>query len=355
VEQGESLAASIVACVIAWAIGGGLATAQQVPRACTDIGSPPVGLELGQPNAPPNVIGDGVQFVVRQRPYSVQTFADTAPSGRRVSEWCFRYEAENTGLEDIRRFYWPLAGMNLDPLNPGRRTSRVQTRPILEAPIDIVSSVFAFENEKGQTRAYAERQYREAANRAWAIDTPRMALIKPDVLLPGLSDFLKGAKLPSETFFAVYLNENETAIEAPALHDRYTSSGLDIDVSSSAVRAGKQVQIQTTIKISGEAAESLQYSMPALRTWEKFDSLTDLKAYTEFVALFGEFKMISEKNRVTWNFKKPVPVDSLVGGAVYRMDHPVYASSNGRRECIIVASYAPAPLSFDLESCRTGN
>jgi hypothetical protein len=179
-----------------------------------------------------------------------------------------------------------------------------------------------------------------------------MALTKSDAFLPGLSELLETAKLPTEPFFTVYLNEGEISTEAPTLHDRYSSFGLNIDVNSNAVRVGKSILIQTTIKIAGESTGGLQYSMPALRAWDKFGALTNLNAYSQFISVFGDFKKQLDKFQPEWTFKKSMPVESTAGGAVYRMDHPIYALANGRRECIIVASYVPAPLSFDLASCR---
>jgi hypothetical protein len=296
VKYGDLSAASAVACTVAWGIWGDPAVAQQSPRACIEAKdeAPPGGLAIGQLG----VIAREAQFAVGQKQYVMQTFADTAPSGRTRSEQCFRYEVENTGSEIIRQFYWPLAGINVDPVNPGRpRPSKIRALPILEAPIDIVSSLFAFEDEKAVTRAWAERQYKETGNQTQSSESPRMALTKPDAFLPGLSALLEKAKLPTEPFFTVYLNEGEISREAPTLHDRYSSLGLNIDVSSNAVRVGKSIIIQTTINIAGQSTGGLQYSMPALRAWDKFGTLTNLNAYSQFISVL----VTSKRNLKSFN------------------------------------------------------
>jgi hypothetical protein len=334
----------------------------QKPRACQEIqkGAPPL------PDRDLGIISREVGFTHGRNSHWVTTFSDTANGDTRW-EQCFRYEAEDSGILEIRQFYWPLAGISADPLKPGLpRASKLQVRPIADAPIDIASVLWVFENEEGRTRAWAERHYRDGG----LIDVKRLAeansknleqtelknsteitFVQPDTILPGLDGFLQKNRLPSESFMALHLKQ--PGIKAPTLHDHYSAPQLEIDVWSTAVREGNDIQFQTVINTKGSAAD-VSFAVPALRVWDKLRGpLKDLKQYSEFVSIFNHLTKDIERNRGEWVFRWSLPLEALRDGAIYRMDHPVYAIGSDHKECIMVASYSPSPLNFSLENCRS--
>src|SRR5437763_343086 len=94
--------------------------------------NPRAGLELpNQQPAPYNVDGQTIAFSYRSQSYPVDLYSGFAPRG---SSFCVRYEVENKGLNNIQKFYWPLATFEMDGLQQRQRQSIVMTKPPGKTP-----------------------------------------------------------------------------------------------------------------------------------------------------------------------------------------------------------------------------
>ena len=336
-------------------------TLAQQPRACLHRQQDPGGLS----DQEPNVLYRPLVLRHAHNDYTFATFSDTAERGR-TREQCFRYEVENTGQGLIRQFYWPLAGLVTDPLRPGQqnRVSKTTSRPILDAPIDVSNEVFAFEFERAETRAWTDRRQKggslrspkvvQVAQQATGVrertTAPEISVRSADAVLVGLKELLERNKLPSQPFLAVQLG-GATA-EAPMLTDHYSTEGLELYVKSSVVRDKDVIQIKTTISARGAALD--QISIPALFAQDKMRTpLSDLKLYSAFITLFRDLKDATLRGAKEWSFSFSYPANEIGNGTVYRMDHPVFVVGIGRRDCVLVASYSPSPISFGLDECRS--
>jgi hypothetical protein len=333
VLAGKTRATAIAFCILC---GG--TSAQQQPRACTYIWQePPPGGLSGQQT---DVLSREVTFL--QNEFRVRTFSDTAPSGA-FSEQCYRYEVENTGAKEIAVFGWPLGEILVNPFKPGRpRQSSIKRRPA--APVNIESTVFAFENEPAQTRAYAEQRTGSLPPTPQGMS--RITMVRPESVVSGVDKFLSEQKLPSREYMAFYLDEPK--VYTPTLEDHYSAPGVNIDVFSRAERTEKEIRIVTVVEAKNN--EELFFSLPGLHAWEKFRGpLSDLGQYSAFVSAFNSARDNPEKNKGQWVFEWTLPPEA---SAVYRMDHPILIFGKDRRDCVMVASYVPSPIGFSLDNCR---
>lgn len=286
--------------------------------------------------------------------YFAQTFSETAPSGRTRSEQCFRYEVENTGTRIITQFYWPLAAINVDHLAPGRpsRVSVVRARPILDAPIDIDSKLFAIENEPALTRAFAERQYREGAINSDNRISGAPVLVKPDEALAGLEKFLQINHLPSEPFYTLYLKQGE---DAPGVRDSYASATIQLDVRTIAYRKEQELHFKTVIRSKQLVTEQLLLTFPTIQAWKKTGRpLKSLADFSNFLSTSAVSKKDGqpppEKLVIDWS----VPTEAKSPIPIYRTMAPIFIFGKANAECFLITTYSPSPLSFDVNSCRRG-
>jgi hypothetical protein len=356
----RSAAAAMIVVLFA---GGWCEASAQIPRACRDARSEPAPAGLPRQDT---VIWRDVFILSRNIQYWLATYSDTAPSGLARSEQCFRYEVENTGTRDIRQFYWPLAGIIIDPLKAGEpRVSKVAFRPVMEQPIDIVSVLFALENERADTRAHAERHYKDhshasstqlaqadgatASPAVQPVHSPMVTLQEPDDVLAGLGNFLQVRGLPKAPFMAVKFSG--ATKEASTLQDHFSSPGLVLDVSSRAARDGNTISIETKIMMKG-TVEEISFSFPALWAWKKLPKpLVDVKKYADFLNEFqkAKYNIVHQRNEIV--FKSSVPLDKTA--VIYRMEHPILIQMAGQKQCVLVSSYSLSPINFSLDECRS--
>src|SRR5690606_23543824 len=93
---------------------------------------PAVGLRIAQPNTH----GNSIMFTTRSQSYPVDVYSAFAtPRNAPTSNYCMRYEALNIGSSSIERFFWPLARMQMDVLEPNARPSLAFTLPPGREPI----------------------------------------------------------------------------------------------------------------------------------------------------------------------------------------------------------------------------
>ena len=321
-----------------------LAFAQQ-PRACmTKDEEPPPG---GLPATPP-VEFDKPQIIHKQTSYYVKVFSDTAPKPGSRFDQCFRYEAENEGPLVLNSFFWELAnGLWVEAMNKDERHSRKVVRPVDDNPRVIPTTVFAFEKDPGNTRAWAAVP-RSKGTVPTANASANFETVFPDSIA-GLTEFLQTHNLPPRPLTAFYLRE--PGAKASTLEDVYSGPQIKIALRSDASRDGNQISVRTEIVASGEASKEARYFMPALRALRSLEKPADVQTYEQFVSRYSEFRREAVPYQPTWVFPLNMAANAVTDGAVYRILHPIGVEYKGEHICILAASYAPLPVSFRADDC----
>jgi len=318
------------------------------PRACIELRDekPPTGL----PDQPP-VISRSRPFDHDQIAYKIQTFSETAPSGKTRAEQCFRYEVENTGAKDIRSLNWELAGIFADPLKLGfnDRRSRVRERQIIDDPIDIDSKIDTFEKTAVVTRAWADRRTKSAAVDRKDSQGLTHFSIAPEEIMSGLAQFLRQNNLQADTLVATDMSGKE---EAQRARDVYSGPGFRLVTESVAIREGENVRLYTNVLLDGPRAEGTTLAMPSLRAVTSLNgSASDLREYSAFLSRFAEVSAFA-RNQTKWFFSANVPLKSLYKNMVYQVQNPIVVQfEDGSFDCALVTSYASLPITFSLRNC----
>jgi hypothetical protein len=320
-----------------------LAFAQQ-PRACvTKDEEPPPG---GLPATPP-VEFDKPQIVHKQTSYFVKIFSDTTPKPGSRFDQCFRYEAENEGPLVVSWFYWELAnGMWIESMAKGERHSRKVVRPVDDYPRVTATTVFAFEKDPGNTRAWATVSRPKGT--ASSDKSASFETVVPDSIA-GLSGFLQAHNLPPRPLTAFYLKES--GAKASTLEDVYSGPRIKIALVSDASREGDQILVKTQIVASGEDSTEARYFMPALRALRSLEKPADTQTYEQFVSRYSEFRRSAMPYQSAWDFPLSMAANTVGDGTVYRILHPIGVEFKGQHICILAASYAPLPVSFRTDDC----
>jgi hypothetical protein len=130
------------------------------PDAAVGGTCPPMNLDRrGSPTLPFNE--EVVSFSFRSKTYPVAVFSGfTRQDASRISNsnFCIRYEVENKSHQDaIEKFYWPMAGIQLDTINPHQRPSLAITKPPGRDPTVEETWLYAFLNATARTFAFQSR------------------------------------------------------------------------------------------------------------------------------------------------------------------------------------------------------
>src|SRR5258708_5513786 len=130
------------------AIGLLLITAHASAATCSN---PRPGLAPGQPD----VDAESIPFSNSSRSYALDIYSGFAAQySSPQANWCLRYEAEHSSQDAIERFDWPLAGMQMDVLEPGDRQSKASTAPPGKPPSLGDTKISAFKSALLRSRAY---------------------------------------------------------------------------------------------------------------------------------------------------------------------------------------------------------
>lgn len=321
------------------------ALAQQLPRAClTKDEEPPPG---GLPATPP-VEFDKPQIIHKQASYYIRIFSETVQKPGTRFDQCFRYEAENEGPAEVKNFYWGLAdGMWIESMVKDKRHSRKVVRPVDDYPKVIPTTVYAFEKDPGNTRAWASVPRPKQASTSHD-PSANFATVLPDSSA-GLPEFLLAHNLPLRPLTAFYLKEPGST--ASTLEDVYSGPQLKISLHSDAKRDGDRISVRTEVIASGEASREARYFMPALLALRPLERPADTQAYEQFVSRYSELRKAASSYKPSWVFPLDMPASTLSDGAVYRILHPIGIEYKGEHICILAASYAPLPVSFRADDC----
>ncbi len=313
-------------------------------RACTSLVEEKP--RQGLPFSDNTIVADKVQIDYQQKPYFIKLFSETAQKANARFEQCFRYEVESE--DEVRNFFWPLAGIRIKALHPGLQERRSKNRvfQIDQDPRIVWTRVYAFENESADTKAWApiEQETKSKDSKV------KLFATTPDAVLPGLGGFLQQLKFPSRVVVGYVIDQSTS--QSYSHLDSYTGPSFKIDVRSDATRKGERIVLRTEIVASGPAAQKGRYAMPALRALQQIDApAVKLETYQRFVAAFSKVSREPERYQGKWLFTREIAVSDLLQAGLFVMNHPVVIDRDGELDCFLTSTYSPFAVSFPLQEC----
>jgi hypothetical protein len=285
----------------------------------------------------------------RSHTYMVKTYSKKDPSGNEASEWCFRYEPENTDTQQISMFRWELARIWADPFGSKERRSVSHKRKLLNDPIKVTTRVQAFEKDEGTTHAWGVAPTTESAQKDDS-SGPVLTRLAEDNIDPSLPRLLRENGLLNVplTAFAFTHQDQKT----PETHDGYSGPGFKIDVWSSATLAENKLLISTRVTAVGKALEGAVFSMPALQALNGTRVQPEpLVTYSNFLEQYHKHRIEAVKYQDEWRFTKAFDVSSSSARA-FIISHPIMVRHGDIRDCFMAASFAPIGMSFPVEECQ---
>lgn len=323
------------------------------PRACSDRDYHKLPDKPTDHSDP--LIVRNVDLLYGQKKYSVRTYSDTAVYDDTRNEQCLRYEVENRSKGNVRQIYWKTAGLRIDPLRPGRnnRVSLTHTLPLLEDPIKSTSTIYAFENTHGKTRAWKVRDDEPHASTG-SLHRNSFSQLAPDKIQSGLSSFLRENSLPSQKFVAFSVSNFEAN---SSIWSRFSSAFGSISFISIVRRDGPNVMMSYDIKSS--ASQEIKYTAPALQAIGqiKLPISNFFETYRKFISDFRRFSLDPKKftGNVFDEFDIKPPAADLRENRVYKISHPVTIESEDAKFCFLAQSFAPIAVKFSMRDCPNQN
>ncbi len=295
---------------------------------CAD---PKPGLRTGAPN----VDAETFAFSYNSTSYPVDIFSAFAASAHNSgSSYCIRYEAENKGSNSIHKFFWPLAGFQVDTFEPKRRDSIVFSVPGSRAPTVEESWLYAFLSEGIKSYAYQKHSsilFESGIRFAQRGDLPILASVSG----PRIAQ----VNVPLQRF------EFKEPTELPEIGSQFSSGGAVVSASSSAKWDGKAYLITLSVdrndaKLVSSVQAPFAYALPKI------------KSVSNLLPLLRELQ----------NAELPLPANSYGATAflptesrpptLYVVYQPVTFKRDDGRVCFLAAVYSPIPIPPETLSCR---
>jgi hypothetical protein len=305
---------------------------------------PDRGLRLPDPVfRPRDVDGQATAFNYKSATFPLEIYSGFAPQNAgNNSNYCIRYEAQNTGSHLIEKFFWPLATLQLDTLEPGKRESIVLTKPPGSSPIVGESWVYGFLSSAVRTYAYqktSSNQPIHGRQRFAQLDSPTDNVVRTSItpdrrtLLATVED-LSGR----HTF-----KDPETM---PQIGAQYSGSGSDeVTAVSEAKWDGKRFAI--SFHVGRNNAESVKgLSAPFAYAMSKIDIASSLLTTFDLVK---RLPLPLTDN----SFESTLSLEPLTSPpTIYIVDQPItYTRGNGR-VCFLAAAYSPIPIPSNILGCN---
>ena len=173
-----------------------------------------------------------------------------------------------------------MADINIDPLSPGmeNRRSKVIFRDILDDPEIATSTVYAFNNDHADTKAWAARN-----NSALEDVTSDYATAVVD--LKGLPSELFSSAMDSgfspAPVTSISFSKDEAA--APVLITAFSGPEFAIEITSNVVSTKSSLTFSTEVSSTGSKADEAEYAFPGFYALVKAGFDGDVPAtYREF-------------------------------------------------------------------------
>jgi hypothetical protein len=240
-----------------------------------------------------------------------------------------RYEAEDTGTDNIGLFYWPAGPLQEDPLIAGKRESVVVTRSSTNKPSVSDTVIYAFKSVAVRSRAYqADLMRSPILSRQYASVTSAP------------TNFAEGLHI-SRTAERLLIRE---PTELPSIGADFTGFRATMSVASGASFDGKYYKMNVGVEAKGASAIQAPY-FQMLSATKRPD---DLFSYLRLLDKFNSPLPSETNNNATVVF----PVEALPLRHLYIIDQPVTFKREGGSVCIMVPTYSPIPIEPSMLSCQ---
>jgi hypothetical protein len=230
--------------------------------------NPPPELSKQQSNGRTYINGESITFFYKSRSYPVDIYSAYAPQNTAPgANYCIRYEATNKAEGALEKFYWPLAGIQMDYLGHIQNMSIVVTAPPGRPPTIDETRVYAFLNEIARTFAYQKR-----ADAFMGEPRFQLAAIEPFRQAFSLNEPAKYPEVGAE------FSSNDDVVAASS---RAEWDGHSTEVQISIDRVNSKLQViapvtyaflkgSTSAEVLGIARASRNELLPFFETPEKF-------------------------------------------------------------------------------------
>jgi hypothetical protein len=98
--------------------------------------------------------GETVTFFYDSKPFAIDIYSAYARQPGSSGNFCIRYEANANPAQEVHKFHWPLADIQMDIL---KRVSVVTTKPPGRPPVLDDTWVYGFLSSSAKTFAYQKR------------------------------------------------------------------------------------------------------------------------------------------------------------------------------------------------------
>lgn len=316
---------------------------------CLDVAiggaCPPINLDSrGSPTL--RVNEEVVSFSFRSKTYPVSVLsAFTTQAASRVSNpnYCIRYEVENKSHQDaIEKFYWPMAGLQVDTINPHQRISLAATKPPGREPSIEETWLYAFLNATARTYAFQSR-----AELSSGYKIIRAALQIEDS--PKRSKEIRGGR---EEYAAIDAVQQQLVFKEPATYDEVGAeftSGDSSEVSSKSLASWNGENSQITVLFT-RTDEKTSVSAPVTYALSKAGDASDLLSLVrEFVRKPVNLSFKDNKFELS---RRVFPAEFADSRALYVIEQPVTLATSNGFVCFLAPMYSPIPIPADLLKCR---
>jgi hypothetical protein len=297
------------------------------------------------PMSIPSATGNSetVSFSYRSKSYPVDVYSAFAVqvSTKVPPNYCVQYAATSMASDPIEKFYWPLASIQLDTLNPRQRVSLIVTQPPGRTPTIEETWIYAFLNAAARTSAFQKK--------AQGLPTPlpiQLASDRVSEASPRLEDL-------SPHLIALRTDEQRFDLKEPTRFAEVSSQfsiGDAEEVSSTSEGSwdGKESKIHVTLE---KGNETTQVFAPVVYALNKAGNAFD------FIGLIRDF---SDKPSPIYFDKKNSfevvraldPVRFAGTQALYVIEQPITVVTPNGKACFSSPIYSPVPVPAELLRCR---
>ena len=288
---------------------------------------------------------EALSFSYRSKIYPFDVLsAFTRPASPDVTpNYCIRYEVLNKAQDAIEKFYWPLAGIQLDTLKAGERVSLAITKPPGRDPTIEESWIYAFLNVAVRTYAFQRRAegnppslVRVAFGAPNNQKRPRAEAANRNMQFAALDGVEQRFEL-------------KEPIKFPEVSAAFSSEdALEISSTSEASWDGKSSRIGLSLGINSPKNSVLAPIAYALaKAGDAFDFLRLIREFSR------EQTPLPFDDDNKFNFARQISPEKFGGStAMYVVEEPVYVVTSNGKKCFNSPIYSPIPIPTEFLECR---
>ena len=323
-----------------WLAGQGGLTAVRAdgyPLACRDL-DPKSIVSKSLPRGHRDVLEVMGEFNYRRDEYQFVVLSAAVQPNVSIGFWCFRYEIENTGSQDIQRVYWDKltdTPPNEDLAPRKRFLGRLGDYSYNE-PEEKSTLVYAFESEHDDVFAKVPNNKKITTN----LLTPIPYDLYKEV--PGFLALLQEHNLPSE--IPLVFSHFDKPTNLPELSRELSMNNTEFTAVSHAVFDGKEFVV--TSQVFAKSEKNLSIRAPGHKVLEQGDL-----ELNSFLKKYDSVQSSSEELPENY-IKVGLSYSQENGGRLFVVRYPVSIQVGESNMCLIVSLYSSNPFSPGLKGCE---